>query len=216
MNVLVEGCVTSVAEALRCEEAGACRLELCEHLEVGGVTPSPGLVREVCAAVSVPVFVMVRPRAGDYAYTRPELDGMVSDAEAMVELGAAGLVTGVLDGGRRPDGSALRALVDAAGSVPVTFHRAFDDVPDREAALDLLVEVGVARVLTSGGAGSALEGKEALERLVHRAAGRITILAGGRVRGDHAAALVRATGVTELHARAEAIPDLVRALSATS
>jgi len=216
MNVLVEGCVTSVAEAVACERAGADRLELCENLDVGGLTPAPGLVREVCAAVSVPVFAMVRPRAGDYVYTRLELDRMVSDAAALVALGVRGLVTGALDGDGQVDRRAMRALVNAAPATPVTFHRAFDDAPDPDAALDALVSTGIARVLTSGGADTAREGSMALARLVGRAEGRITVMAGGRVRGDHAAALVRATGVTELHARADAIPDLARALRAAS
>jgi copper homeostasis protein len=210
--VLVESCVTSLAEAEASVDAGAGRVELCAELDEGGLTPPADLVREVALTVPVPVFAMVRPRPGDFVYARAEIDCMLRQVEAARSAGASGIVTGAL----RPDGSvdaaALRRLVDAAGPLPVTFHRAFDAARDPGGALEILVDVGVARVLTSGGGSAAIDGADALAGLVRRARSRIVIMPGGRVRGAHVVELVRRTGAAEVHARAEAVPDLVRAL----
>jgi copper homeostasis protein len=210
--VLVESCVTSLAEAEASVDAGAGRVELCAELDEGGLTPPADLVREVALTVPVPVFAMVRPRPGDFVFSRAEIDRMLQQVEAARSAGAAGIVTGAL----RPDGSvdaaALRRLVDAAGPLPVTFHRAFDAARDPGGALEILVDVGVARVLTSGGGSAAIDGADALAGLVRRARSRIVIMPGGRVRGAHVVELVRRTGAAEVHARAEAVPDLVRAL----
>jgi copper homeostasis protein len=210
--VLVESCVTSLAEAEASVDAGAGRVELCAELDEGGLTPPADLVREVALTVPVPVFAMVRPRPGDFVYARAEIDCMLRQVEAARSAGASGIVTGAL----RPDGSvdaaALRRLVDAAGPLPVTFHRAFDAAGDPGDALETLVEVGVSRVLTSGGGSAAIDGADALAGLVRRARSRIVIMPGGRVRGAHVVELVRRTGAAEVHARAEAVPDLVRAL----
>jgi copper homeostasis protein len=210
--VLVESCVTSLAEAEASVDAGAGRVELCAELDEGGLTPPADLVREVALTVPVPVFAMVRPRPGDFVFSRAEIDRMLQQVEAARSAGAAGIVTGAL----RPDGSvdaaALRRLVDAAGPLPVTFHRAFDAAGDPGDALETLVEVGVSRVLTSGGGSAAIDGADALAGLVRRARSRIVIMPGGRVRGAHVVELVRRTGAAEVHARAEAVPDLVRAL----
>jgi copper homeostasis protein len=208
----VESCVTSLAEAEASVDAGAGRVELCAELDEGGLTPPADLVREVALTVPVPVFAMVRPRPGDFVYARAEIDCMLRQVEAARSAGASGIVTGAL----RPDGSvdaaALRRLVDAAGPLPVTFHRAFDAARDPGGALEILVDVGVARVLTSGGGSAAIDGADALAGLVRRARSRIVIMPGGRVRGAHVVELVRRTGAAEVHARAEAVPDLVRAL----
>lgn len=211
-HVLVEGCVTSPAEAAACASAGAGRVELCVDLDVGGLTPPVGLVSDVRGAVAVPVFVMVRPRPGDFVPVAGEIARMAGEIDAVRDAGADGIVLGVLDMHGRVDRDAVRHLVEAAGPLPVTFHRAFDGVADPEGALETLVDVGVARVLTSGGAASAIDGAGVLERLVRRAAGRIVVMPGGRVRADHAAELVRRTGAREVHARAEAVAALVRSL----
>lgn len=211
--VLVEACVTTVREAVASAAAGALRLELCIDLEEGGLTPPPDLVREVVRAAPVPVFAMVRPRPGDFVYSRREIDRALRDVAAMREVGAAGIVTGALRTDGSVDADALHRLVGAAGPVPVTFHRAFDAVADPAGALEALVDAGVRRVLTSGGSDSAIHGTDALAGLVQRARGRIAVMAGGQVRAGHVLELVAGTGVAEVHARAEAVPDLVRALA---
>lgn len=200
-GALVESCVDSFEAAIASAAGGAARLELCAHLEVGGTTPDPALVSRVAASVPVPVMAMVRPRGGDFVYGSDEIERLLRDVAAMRAAGAHGLVFGALTGAGAIDMPLMRALVQAAGPLPVTCHRAFDEARDLEQALDALVELGVTRVLTSGGAPTAAEGTPALARLVARASGRIVVMAGGTVRAGNAGALVAATGITEVHAR---------------
>lgn len=142
-----------------------------------------------------------------------EVDTMHSQIVALKAGGAQGIVLGVLLKGGRIHESALRDLVAATAPHPLTFHKAFDEVIDPDAALEVLIDAGVARLLTSGGEPSAWKGRRVLQRLVRSAGGRIEIIGAGGVRGDHAAALVAETGLAWLHARAEAIPGLAAALS---
>ena len=199
--MIVESCVDSIDAALASEAGGARRLELCARLDVGGTTPDPALVAAVVAAVRIPVVAMVRPRGGDFVYDPVELSAMVRDIGRMREAGAHGIVTGVLTASGTINVPLMHVLVRMAGPLPVTCHRAFDEVRDLDAALDSLIGLDVTRVLTAGGAATATEGTEMLARLVQRSAGRITILAGGTVRASNVRALVDATGVAEVHAR---------------
>jgi copper homeostasis protein len=199
--VLVEACVDSVASALAAERGGAGRLELCDNLFDGGTTPSAGMISAVKAATRIPVFVIVRPRGGGFVYTHDEMGVMRLDIEAARMLGADGVVIGVLTRDARVDTEQLRTLVAAAGGLPVTFHRAFDLTRDRDQALETLMHAGVKRVLTSGGAPSALEGIEAIGALVGRAAGQIQVMAGGGVREETVQEIVHRSGVSEVHVR---------------
>lgn len=203
-GVLFEACVESVPEAVAAERGGAGRIELCVDLAVDGTTPPAEMIAEACRALRIPVMVLIRPRGGDFRYSSSEIHAMLDSIERAKELGAAGVVVGALDAEGGVDRAAMARLVAAARPMSVTFHRAFDVVPDRAAALETLVTLGVNRVLTSGGAPSAEAGTPELKRLVERAAGRIGILAGGRVRPDNVAAIVKATGVHEVHAHADA------------
>ena len=210
--MLVEACVDSVDAARIAERAGAGRLELCENLDVGGTTSSIELLGAVRAAVRIPISVMVRPRGGSYMHSRAELDVMLRQIDKSRNLGADMVVIGVLTGTNAIDLSAARELVSRAGALPVTFHRAFDDVDDQPAALDSLIDLGIARVLTSGGAPTALDGADNLHRLVARAAGRIVVMAGGRIRANNARALVVRSEVAEVHARSELDESRVRGI----
>lgn len=207
-RVAVEICVDDVEGALAAEREGADRIELCAALSEGGLTPSLGLARVVLDRVRrVGVHVMVRPRGGDFLVGDAELEVMLADIRALCALPRApavslGLVFGALTPDHRVDRETLARLMAACGPVPVTFHRAFDLVPDPAAALDLLRALGVRRVLTSGGAPTAEAGTAALARLVERARDDIAILAGGGVRAWNARALVDRTGVREIHLRA--------------
>ena len=203
-TVLFEACVESVAEAVAAERGGAARVELCIDLAVDGTTPPPEMVAEACRVVKIPVMVLVRPRGGDFRYSPSELSAMLDDIAQARSLGAAGVVVGALAVDGRIDREVVERLVKAAGPMSVTFHRAFDVVADRVEALETLVTLGVDRVLTSGGAPTAEAGVPELKRLVDRAAGRIGILAAGRIRAGNAAAIVRATGVREVHAHTDA------------
>src|SRR4051812_20067260 len=198
---LLECVVQSVDDALAAERAGAARLELCVQLEVGGTTPPGHLVGAVVAAVRIPVFVLVRPRSGNFVHTDAEQTTMRRDIELAGRAGASGIVIGVLTREARVDVEATRSLVQAANGLPVTFHRAFDETPDLQDALEAVVATGASRVLTSGGARTAWEGAAALAGLVARAGERIVILAGGGVRANNVSALVARTGVREIHAR---------------
>jgi len=198
--VLFESCVDSLQAAVASERGGAGRIELCARLDVAGLTPSLDLVRGCAGAVTIPVFVMVRPRAGDFVYTSGDIDAMVRSIGAAAAAGARGIVTGALGRDATVDADAMRRLIAAARPLPVTFHRAIDATRDRDEALDALIALGVDRVLTSGGAPTALEGADAIARLVARAGGRMTIIAGGSVRAGNVREIVRRTGVREVHA----------------
>jgi copper homeostasis protein len=202
-DVLLEVVVESVTAARAAERSGASRLELCVDLAHGGTTPSSSLTREVVAAVSLPVFVMIRPRAGEFVYSTNELDIMARQLDEAMACGAAGLVLGVLRPDRRVDVSRTGALVARAAGLPVTFHRAFDETPNLESALAGVIEAGVSRVLTSGGAATALDGAPRLATLVREGGDRIVVVAGGGVREHNVRAIVRATGVREVHMRFE-------------
>ncbi|MCA9739025.1 MAG: copper homeostasis protein CutC [Gemmatimonadetes bacterium] len=211
-RVLVEACVTSAAEAAACFAAGASRVELCRRLDVGGLTPDGADVREARALAGGPVFAMARSREGSFRVAPAELAALIETVSTLTRAGADGIVVGVLDARGRVDAAALRDLVAAADGRPVTFHRAFDELDDPLTGLETLLRCGVHRVLTSGGASQAWEGRSMLRALVSVAGGSLTVLAGGRVRADHVARLIEETGVTEVHARASAVPGLVGAL----
>lgn len=201
MSILVEACVDTVESALAAERGGAGRLELCAALHDAGTTPSAGLIAAVRARVRLPVFVIIRPRGGGFVYDDAELDVMRRDIDATRALGADGLVLGALQPDRRVDERRTRAFVAAAQGLPVTFHRAFDLAPDLDEALETLVACGVTRVLTSGGAQTALEGADTIASLVARAGERLHVLAGGGIREAHARELVARSGVREIHVR---------------
>ncbi|HEX9564792.1 MAG TPA: copper homeostasis protein CutC [Gemmatimonadaceae bacterium] len=200
-SVLLEACIESPTEGLAAQRAGAGRLELCAGLIEGGTTPSAGMMNEVVERVAVPVFVMVRPRGGGFTYSADELGVMCRDIIVARTAGARGIVTGSLARDRTIDRVQMQRLLDAARPAPVTFHRAFDVTLDLEASLDVLLDLGVDRVLTSGGAPTALAGAYRIAALVSRAGKDLTVLAGGGVRAPDVRQLVRRTSVREVHAR---------------
>ena len=198
---LVEACVDSVASAIAAERGGAGRVELCDALFDGGTTPSAGMIAACKAQLSIPVFVMVRPRGGSFTYTEAEGDVLRRDVVVARDLGADGIATG----GVRDDGSIDRVLIESvvelARGLPVTFHRAFDVTRDLAESLEVLAEVGVRRVLSSGGAPTAAEGASALADLVRQAGPRLVVMAGGGVREENVRSLVSRSGVREVHVR---------------
>jgi len=210
--ILIEACVESLAAATAAEAGGAGRIELCAALEVGGLTPPDRLLRECVRRVSIPVFALVRPSPGSFALSEAQFVQLVEQVRRVADLGAAGIVAGALTPGGAIDQRALSAILAASNSLPLTFHRAFDEIVDQSAALEVLIRFGVSRVLTSGGAETAVDGASRIRTLVDRAAGRIGVLAGGSVRAHNAGSLVARTGVTELHSRTPADPAAVRAL----
>jgi copper homeostasis protein len=198
---LVEAAVETLDSALAAERAGADRIELCDNLSEGGTTPDGGLVAAIVERIQLPVFVLIRPRAGDFVYSASEFDVMVRDIELTRTMGIAGIVTGALDASGRVDVKRTRSLVKAAGGLPVTFHRAIDSAADLPVALDDVIEAGVSRVLTSGGAPTAREGVEAIAAMVLQARERVSIIAGGGIREHNVRDVIARTGVREVHGR---------------
>jgi copper homeostasis protein len=205
---LLEVCLDDIQGAVAAERCGADRIELCANLGAGGTTPSIGTVATVLSAVQrIGVQVLVRQREGDFVYSPAELDAMCADMDAIRALAApdgveVGFVIGALTADGAIDRDAVTRLMRAAGGAAVTFHRAFDQAEEAGLALETLIDLGVDRVLTSGGAPTAEEGASALAGLVEQSAGRIAILAGGGIRPHNAAVIVARTGVTEVHLRA--------------
>jgi len=197
--VLVEACVESVAGAVAAAAAGAGRLELCAGLAEGGVTPSLGLVRAVRRRVELPLHVLLRPRPGDFVPDDGDLEAMLTDLAALHREGVDGVVLGALTPAGEVDRGLLGRLLARARPLHVTFHRAIDRTPDIAAACATLTELGVDRVLTSGGAPTAQAGAATLAALQRSFGAGLVILAGGGVRHDHVRALVSGSGVREVH-----------------
>jgi copper homeostasis protein len=195
----LEAAVDSLARAVAAERAGAHRLELCADLQAGGLTPGLELIRQVRAAVRIPIHVMVRPRPGSFVYSPDEFAGMKESIQAIAAENVQGIVTGVLLPEGLVDTQRTRELVAFASSMEVTFHRAFDQTNDLAAALEDIIRTGAHRILTSGGAADAKSGAPVLRTLIQQAGSRITILPGGGLHAGNIAEVARATGARELH-----------------
>jgi copper homeostasis protein len=198
-HVLVEICVESLALAAAAERGGADRIELCSDLSVGGVTASAELMRSVRQSVSIPIHVLIRPRAGDFCYSAQEFENMRREIGRAREIGMDGIVAGILMRSGEVDRERTRALVDSAHPLPVVFHRAFDQVPNMRSALEAVIETGAKRILTSGGAHDAVDNLDSLKKLVADAGDRIVIMPGGGIRASHAARIVESTRASEIH-----------------
>lgn len=200
-HAIIEIAVESIDDALGAARGGADRLELCAALDVGGLTPSLGALARMKKAVALPVMAMIRPRAGGFCYGESEIRVMAADIEAAAECGADGVVFGVLREDGTVDTARCAELLKHCGGRQAVFHRAFDLTPEPLVALEQIIALGFARILTSGQqtAAPSAAGMELIARLVGRAAGRIEILPGGGVRPHNAVALLRATGCTQLH-----------------
>ncbi len=194
----LEVCVGGAEDAMLAAQAGAHRVELNQALEVGGLTPSAAVIAQTLARVSVPVVVMIRPRPGGFAYSDGEWRVMLSDADAVLAAGAHGIVCGGLRGDGTLDAARMRELVDLADGREVVAHRAFDATPDLDESLRQLADIGVARVLTTGGARSAPAGVDRLRGLIDLGTG-VDVMPGGGVTEDNAADIVAATGCRSIH-----------------
>ncbi|TNM62300.1 copper homeostasis protein CutC [Aliirhizobium smilacinae] len=198
MSVLLEVCVDSAEGLNAAVESGAQRIELCSALDVGGLTPSKGLMA-LAAKAPVPVYAMIRPRAGDFVFDDASRTVMLADIDAVRESGLAGVVLGASVSDGRLDIDLLAFLAKRAEGMGLTLHRAFDLVPDPLEALEQAIELGFERILTSGQAVKVSDGRRVLRRLVEQADGRISIMAGGGVLPDNVAEIVATTGVSEVH-----------------
>ena len=191
----LESCV--IAQA-----CGADRIELCANPHDGGTTPSAGTIAAARRRTSIQLFPMIRPRGGDFLYTGPEYEAMVIDVEQCGELGCDGVVIGMLLADGRVDADRCAELIRLAGSMEVTFHRAFDRVKDPLAELESIIELGCTRILTSGLHPNVELGKTMLRTLVDAAGSRITIMAGSGLRSTNIIDIARFTGATAFHSSA--------------
>jgi copper homeostasis protein len=198
-SFLLEICVETLEAALAAERGGADRIELCENLSAGGITPSTELMRAVRAHVDIPVFSMIRPRCSDFCYTTEEFERMIRELETAKARGMDGAVLGILHADRRVDVERTRALVELARPLPVTFHRAFDETPDLLEALSDVIATGAARVLTAGGKASAERGAAVIATLVEASRDKIGVVTGGGINSKNLEHVVQATHAREFH-----------------
>jgi copper homeostasis protein len=196
---LLEISVEALESALAAERGGADRIELCADLSLGGVTPGTDLMRTTRAQVRIPIFSMVRPRAGDFVYSTAEFAEMKRSVVGAKEAGMDGVVLGVLTKQHRVDVERTRELTELARPLPVTYHRAFDEITDLHQALEDIIQSGAKRILTSGGAKSALEGAATLAKLIEAAGERIAIVPGAGISSINIAEVARRTRAREFH-----------------
>lgn len=218
MNLL-EICTETLSGVGAASTGGAQRIELCSALDLDGLTPNDDLIVAARAATDLELSVMVRPQPGDFKVDGALLKTMCAQTERVTALGADGVVCGCLLANGEIDQASLGELVAAADGLPVTFHRAFDQTPDLLAACELLIECGVSRVLTSGGAATAMQGCAILKELVALAGDRLDIVVGGSVRRTNIQQLQASTHAKQFHSALDRAPttasvqELIRLLN---
>lgn len=201
--MLLEICVTSVESALAAQRGGAARVELCDNLAEGGTTPGYGLISVARKSLRIKLHVMIRPRGGDFLYDDTEFEIMRQDINLAGQLGADGVVFGILTADGQVDVKRMQELIHAAKPMHVTFHRSFDMTADPFHSLEQVIECGADSLLTSGHQNKASEGIPLLKKLADQAAGRIEIMAGSGVNAENVSELVRETGVDAVHLTAK-------------
>lgn len=202
---ITEVVVFSVEGAIDAQKGGAQRVELCENSHEGGTTPSFGTVSLTRKYLNIKLFVMIRPRGGDFLYSMNEFEVMQADIENYKKLGVDGFVFGILKNNGTVDTIRCKMLVDLAKPLPVTFHRAFDRTSDPKKALEDIISCGFSRLLTSGLMPSALEGADNISELIKQADGRIVIMPGGGLRKENVIEIKQKTGALEFHTSARTV-----------
>ena len=196
---IYEACVGNYADAIKAEKLGANRIELCDNLSEDGTTPSFGNIKKTISSLNIPVMVIIRPRGGNFEYSKDEVEIMIEDIKICKELGAHGVVIGALKGDKI-DLNTTKKLVEVAKPMNITFHMAFDEVQDKKEAIDELVELRVDRILTKGAAGgNALIGRETIKDLIKYANDRIIIMPGKGVNKQNRDYIMEYTGANEIH-----------------
>ena len=204
-KILLEVCCGSLDDAIQAELGGADRIELCSALFLGGLTPSTGTIIEAKRRLHIPFVAMVRPRAGGFCYSPAEMDVMLRDTENAINLGADGVVFGILKEDGTIDIERSRQIRERIGNRQAVFHRAFDVTPDPFRALDELIDLGITRVLTSGQQNAAPDGAELIRQLIEHASGRIEVLPGGGLRVHTLDDFVAKTGCAQVHLAAPGV-----------
>lgn len=201
--ITLEVCANSVASALAAQEGGAVRVELCDNLSEGGTTPSWGQIAQARKLLHIQLFVIIRPRGGDFLYSDLEFEIMKEDIRQCVKLNCDGVVLGMLLPNGQVDKDRCRELLAIANPLPATFHRAFDMCADSCQALEDIIDLGFVRILTSGGKNTAPEGASNISKLIKQAQGRISIMPGSGITEQNLEMLLQNTGAQEFHTTAK-------------
>lgn len=200
--MILEACVETWAEAEKARLRGAHRIELCSHLELDGLTPDQELIKKTCHGLDIPVMVMIRPRGGNFIYSGEELQIMEAEIDMAKDNGASGIVLGLLTADNNIDVANTARLVLRASPLPVTFHKAIDNLIDPVQGVLALREIkGITRILTSGGKPTAREGAKVISDMIDKAGEALTILVAGRVTNENVKEIAALTGAKELHGR---------------
>ncbi|MDN3588324.1 copper homeostasis protein CutC [Pedobacter aquatilis] len=203
MNSVLEVCANGYESALAAQNGGAKRVEFCDNLAEGGTTPSYGQIALAKKNLTIEIWPIIRPRGGDFLYNDLEFELMIEDIKAFKSLNCEGIVTGILLANGGIDKERMQTLINIAAPLKIAFHRAFDMSNNMEQALEDLIDLGIVRVLTSGGASSAINGTQRLAKLVKQANGRIEIMPGAGINSNNLKALITETGATNFHASAK-------------
>lgn len=201
--IQIEICAGSLTSALNAQEGGAFRVELCDNLKEGGTTPSYGTLLLARKNLDIKLYVLIRPRGGDFLYDDLTFEIMKKDIEQCKNLGCDGVVFGILKADGQIDKERCLELKLTAGKMGTTFHRAFDRCKDPFQALEDVIELGFERILTSGLEINAIKGATMISKLIEQANGRIVIMPGAGIRRDNLGELIRLTGASEYHTTAK-------------
>ena len=202
-HILLEACVETYEQAIRAGQRGAHRIELCAHLEHGGLTPAADLVRKLLRELAIPIKVMIRPRAGNFIYTDEEIGQMATEILQFKKMGVPEIVLGMLTENGSVDLETLQQLAETAAPMAITFHKAIDETKDPLAELERMQDMpqNVKYILTSGRQPTAREGCELLQKMVQQFSDRFTIIAAGRITNENVSELHRLIGAREYHGR---------------
>jgi len=199
--MIKEACVESFEKAKEAQDKGANRIELCENLAVGGTTPSYGTVKVCLEKLNIPIFPMIRARGGNFVYSKDEIEIMKEDIKIFKELGVKGVVLGCLTSDNKIDLELTRELVDLAYPMEVTFHKAIDEITNPLDYIDDLVNIGIKRILTSGGKATALEGKDLINEMIKKSKERLKVVVAGKVTKENLNELSNLISANEFHGK---------------
>ena len=199
--MIKEACVESFEKALEAQSNGANRIELCENLAVGGTTPSYGTVKICLEKLNIPIFPMIRARGGNFVYSKDEIEIMKEDIKVFKDLGVKGLVLGCLTSDNKIDLELTKTLVNLAYPMEITFHKAIDEISNPLDYIEDLVNIGIKRILTSGGKATALEGKDLINDMIKKSNGRLKIVVAGKVTKENLNGLSNLISADEFHGK---------------
>ena len=199
--MIKEACVESFEKALEAQNNGADRIELCENLSVGGTTPSYGTVKICLEKLNIPIFPMIRARGGNFVYSKDEIEIMKEDIKVFKDLGVKGVVLGCLTSDNKIDLELTKTLVNLAYPMEITFHKAIDEISNPLDYIDDLVDIGIKRILTSGGKATALEGKDLINEMIKKSNGRLKIVVAGKVTKENLNDLSNLISADEFHGK---------------